>query len=211
MTNKMLLFDFDGVVLDSFDAAFAVNKLIHPLITEDFYRKRFEGNINEKITDEAINREYHPEIDYFTEYAPRISSCKIFDGMKEVIEEISKISKLIIISSTNTDLIQKSLATQGLDTCFTEILGNDVHKSKIAKIEMVLHKYETVPDNCIFITDTLGDIKEADHHGIKAIAVSWGYQSAETLQRGNPSRIVRKPSELLDELLSFAGKGTESV
>ncbi len=42
MGRKIVFFDFDGVLADSFDAAFTVNKMIHPLITEDIYRKRFE-------------------------------------------------------------------------------------------------------------------------------------------------------------------------
>jgi phosphoglycolate phosphatase-like HAD superfamily hydrolase len=76
-------------------------------------------------------------------------------------------------------------------------MGNDVHKSKIAKIEMALDKYRIDANDCLFITDTLGDIKEAHHMKVPTVAVTWGYQSIETLAKGNPSRIVNTSQKLL--------------
>lgn len=197
---KTIFFDFDGVIADSFDAAFAVSKLIHPLITEEIYRKRFEGNINESVTEEEVKTVHNPEIDFFTELEPRLARCSVFPGMKEVIEKVSKDNKCIIVSSTRTDLIQTFLRANGLLDCFAEVLGNDVHKSKIAKIQMAFEKYNLAAGDCIFVTDTLGDIKEAHHVGVPTIAVSWGYQFKETLEQGKPSAIVETPGELGEKL-----------
>ena len=52
-----------------------------------------------------------------------------------------------------------------------------------------------------FITDTLGDIKEANKVGIESIGITWGYQDKAKLQKGNPKKIVDTPTELLDYLL----------
>jgi beta-phosphoglucomutase-like phosphatase (HAD superfamily) len=45
--GKIVLFDFDGVIVDSFKPAFEVQKMIRPGInfSEDDYRKFFEGNV----------------------------------------------------------------------------------------------------------------------------------------------------------------------
>jgi HAD superfamily hydrolase (TIGR01549 family) len=194
--KKFIFFDFDGVIADSFSAAFAVNKMIFPTSTEDDYRKRFEGNINEAA---SLKDEPKTDVDFFTEYTLLLPKCPIFEGMEEVVKKLAASHTLIIVSSTISDLIKEYLKSHQLDNYFTEVMGNDIHKSKITKIEMALSKYGMSEDDCLFITDTLGDIKEAHHVGIKAIAVTWGYQSRQTLELGQPSAIVDTPAELLEK------------
>ena len=72
MKPGIVFFDFDGVIVDSFAAAFAVNKLVHPLITEEVYRKRFEGNINESPEEESLKKTRNDHVDFFAEYEPRL-------------------------------------------------------------------------------------------------------------------------------------------
>ena len=121
--------------------------------------------------------------------------------MPEVLQKLSENFELIIISSTLTAPIKEILEKEDLNKYFTEIMGNDVHKSKIEKIKMVFDKYQTNPGECVFITDTLGDIKEANHMNVKSIAVSWGFNHRETLEKGNPMKIVNDPEELLSVLI----------
>jgi phosphoglycolate phosphatase len=204
----MIFFDFDGVIVDSFDAAFAVNKMIHPLLTADMYRKRFEGNINESKPEKEVEKEYRPNIDFFREYEPLLLRCDIFPEMERVVRTLSHNHRLIIISSTATGLIKKFLTLHGIEDCFLEIMGNDIHKSKIAKIGMAAAKFEIDPKRCLFITDTLGDVKEAGHVGCRTIGVSWGYQSKETLLKGRPDRIVDSASELLSAVSDKAFNGS---
>jgi len=47
MNDKYILFDFDGVIVDSWAPAFEVNKLMCPNITEAEYKKAFYGNIKD--------------------------------------------------------------------------------------------------------------------------------------------------------------------
>jgi phosphoglycolate phosphatase len=62
---------------------------------------------------------------------------------------------------------------------------------------MALNKYKVNASDCLFVTDTLGDIKEAHHMMVSTVAVTWGYQSKATLERGVPSYIVDTPQELM--------------
>ena len=194
MRKKFVLFDFDGVIVDSFQAAMEVNGLIYSDFTEDDYRKQFEGNVNDESARWGDRRKSN--LDFFTEYAPKLPKQKIFHGMIDVIVSLGKKYNLIIISSTTSNLIKNYLEIHKLDHNFTEIWGNDIHKSKTEKIKMVFEKYETDAQNCIFITDTLGDIKEAKEAGVKSIAVSWGFNGRELLEKGNPLVIVDQPEEI---------------
>ena len=79
-------------------------------------------------------------------------------------------------------------------------MGNDVHASKTVKNKMLLEKYALSPADAVFITDTLGDIREATECGIPAIGVLWGWHDRETLERGSPAAIVEDPAMLYEAI-----------
>lgn len=205
MKKKFILFDFDGVIADSFRPAFEIQKIICPHLTEDIYRKRFEGNIND--WEEPINihtEECRHDIDFFTEYIPRMKKeVQIVPGIKEIIIELEKNYTLIVISSTITSPIQEFLEGHDLANHFAQVMGNDVHTSKVEKMKMAFEKYDIEPKNCVFITDTLGDMHEAKKMSVGAIGITWGFHTPETLQRGKPFRLVEKPSDLLTAVANY--------
>lgn len=205
MKKQFILFDFDGVIADSFQPAFEINKIICPNLTEDIYRKRFEGNIND--WKEPVNihtEECRHDIDFFAEYIPRMKSeVQIVPGMKDVIIELEKDHMLIVISSTITSPIQEFLEGHDLANHFDWIMGKDIHKSKIEKIKMVFDKYDVEAKSCVFITDTLGDMREAEKMNIGAIGITWGFHTPETLQNGKPFRLVEKPNEILTAVADY--------
>jgi len=59
------------------------------------------------------------------------------------------------------------------------------------------------PGNCVFVTDTLGDMREAAEVGISSIAVSWGFQKHATLEQGKPFRVVDKPADLATAVRAY--------
>ena len=205
MKTNFVLFDFDGVIINSFAQAFEVNKIICPHLTEDGYRRRFEGNINDADNDASEHTEAcRHDIDFFAEYIPRLKNeIGVVPGMEEVIKRLSEKYTLVIISSTITSPIQEFVEKHDLAKYFAEIMGNDIHARKVEKIKMVFSKYGIGPKNCVFITDTLGDMLEATETGVGAIGVSWGFQKSKTLLRGSPYKIVQTPEELLASISDY--------
>jgi phosphoglycolate phosphatase len=198
MKTKFILFDFDGVIADSFDVAFDTNKVICPAITKEDYQRRFEGNINEIEHPETFHsEECNHDLDWFDVYIPKMKErAKIFPEMKDLILELEKEYLLVIISSTITFPIEEFLTLHDLREHFDWVMGNDVHKSKVEKIKMVFDKYGVKPEDCIFITDTLGDMREASKMNVPLIGVTWGFCTPETLKRGRPLKLVDTPNEL---------------
>ncbi len=198
MKKPFILFDFDGVIADSFQLSFEITKMIYPRLIEDAYRELFEGNINDHRKQQNIyTAEYRHDVDFDAEYRPRMKNeVKIVPEVKEVIIELEKNYTLIVVSSTITSPIREFLEKHELASHFAWIMGNDVHKSKVEKIKMVFEKYGIGPKDCVFITDTLGDMREATRAGVKSIGVTWGFHKPETLLRGEPFGLVEKPIEL---------------
>jgi phosphoglycolate phosphatase len=196
--KKFILFDFDGVIVDSFRPAYEVVKMMCSHTTEEDYKKRFEGNVNDWEAPIDIHTpECRTDLEFFTEYVPRIrKEVIIMPGIKEIILELEKQYTLIIISSTITSPIKELLGDFGLTEHFDWVMGNDVHKSKVEKMKMVFEKYGITSKDCVFITDTLGDMREAEKVDVGVIGVTWGFHSLETLNKGKYYSLVNKPDEL---------------
>ena len=197
--KKFVLFDFDGVIADSFALGYDVARIVHheANLTPDDYREWFEGNVYESIKKKVPGGPRDEA--YFAEFAPRAKNeVGLIEGVVDVVAKLHESYTLIIISSTISHSIQDFLDRHTLGHYFSDVMGSDVHRSKVEKIRMVFEKYDTAADQCVFITDTLGDMREAKEHGIGAIGVPWGWHTHATLEKGIPFRIVDTPAELPD-------------
>lgn len=198
LKNKYILFDFDGVIADSAKPAYGVYSWLHPHTTEEEWKRQFEGNVFEhKTSEEEHTPECKLDIPWFDAYLPVMKTeVSIFPGMKEVILELEKDYTLLIISSTLSFPIEEFLDTHNLGSHFDWVMGSDVHKSKVEKIGMVFEKYGITAKDCVFVTDTLGDLREAEKMNVESVAVSWGFNSVETLRKGKHVIVVEKPEEV---------------
>lgn len=193
--NKVVIFDFDGVIVDSLSSAYATWTEAGATLTLDEYRARFDGN---------INHAYKPApIDFHENYRSKVGALTIFPGISEAIKELSAEYTLVIVSSTLGEFINAVLKANNLQSYFDSILSNEIHTSKVEKFKMVFEKYKTTASNCVLITDTTGDMKEAGMVNLRAIGVTWGYQLAEILRTMNPVSLVNDPSKLAAEVKEF--------
>jgi phosphoglycolate phosphatase len=203
--NKVIFFDFDGVIADSFSVGFEVNKILDPELTNESFKRLFDGNINGSPEGTRFTKEEIEILNkrFLEEYLPRFKSVKIFPGMKEVILELSQRYTLLIVSSTLTSPIHDFLERNGIHSCF-KVMGSElVDKNKTDRIRRALKDYSVGSRDCVFVTDTLGDIKEAASVGVRSVGVSWGFQDKENLLKGNPVFIAESPKELLNKLKDY--------
>ncbi len=195
--KNLVLFDFDGVIVDSFAAGYKINVARFHSLTPDEFRQWFNGNIGEEFKKRLTKKGI---VDLFKDYHSQLGQMAIVPGIAKVIVALAKKYTLIIISSTYTSSIKKALKTHGLEKYFDEFLGYDVETSKVIKIRGVLKKFHLSPKDCILITDTLGDIREAREAGVESVAVTWGYHDKETLERGSPCALISVPADLIREV-----------
>ena len=105
---------------------------------------------------------------------------------------------LFIISSSSQRNIKELLSHENLNKYFDEILGPRASTSKTEKIQMILDEHDLEPKQCVLITDTLGDLKEAEEANINKIGVTWGFHKESTLEEGDPDIIVQDLNHLSD-------------
>ncbi len=193
--RKAIIFDFDGVIHNTFDFHRAkVKEFTGVALSESEYRDIHNGNFFAHKIDRLKDVDW-PAYGGFIYHD--ISNLKIEGEMEKALLRLSKKFDLFIVSSGGTKNISDYLKNNNVAEIFKEVLGSEPHKSKIDKFKFIFSKYKLDPNDCIFITDTLGDILEANVVNIKTLAVDFGYHGREMLRKGNPFKIVSSLSELL--------------
>jgi HAD superfamily hydrolase (TIGR01549 family) len=167
--------------------AYELHKRFNPESSIENYKKYFDGNLFKKV-DKKFNQKEHDE--YRALEFEAFKNLKLEENIKKELKELSKKFDLYIISSNSIKNLELYFRNNNFTNIFKEILAAEVHKSKEEKFKILLEKYNIDKDSSIFITDTLGDILEANKVGIKTIAVDFGFHERERLEKGNPFRIV---------------------
>lgn len=210
--HGFVLFDFDGVIADSFAQAMDTAKIYCKHKTDESYRKQYEGNVWDEDLSLKVgdHSECQHDLKWFETFVPMFEERgALFAGMDTVVRHLAQQHRMVIISSSVKSAIEGFLKRHDLADCFEEILDSDVHRSKTVKIGMVFDTYGIGPADCVMITDSRGDILEAREKGVDSIAVTWGYNRRAALEPGNPWRIIELPDEIPNAVTEFfKGKGT---
>ena len=206
--KKLVIFDFDGVIMDNLPVLFRVYDVICERLGvrklksqkeivennhgdwKEFYRYL---KIKEKDFDKAD--EIFKEI-----YIKLEKEISIFYGMKEIIEKLAKKFKLVIASTNLRQNIEAGLKRNNLFNEFDLIFdGEDVenHKPSPEQLIKCMSKLKVTPEETIYIGDTFGDIIAAKNAGVEIIAVTWGWRNWLDLKKLNPNFIANKPEDLL--------------
>lgn len=201
--NKCIIFDFDGVIVDSFDASYKISKVALNVNNKSEFRGLFKGNIANTIKNKLSPSGF---TSFFNRYKSALSTMPIVPGIKEVIQKVSKGYLLAIASSTTSGSINNFLKFHHLEKYFSEILGIDHSTSKEEKIRYILQAYGLTAKDCLMITDTVGDIEEAKHVGVMTIGVTWGYHDEGTLKAVGPYGLARTPHELIQLIQNYLSK-----
>ena len=188
---KIIIFDFDGVILDSENSHFiAFNEGLKNLninISEDEYYSKYislddrgviTNVVNDKnisVTNEEIDMIIKNKNDYFE--SRLIDNSKLFPGVKELIIQLSKNFVLSIGSGANRSEIIKTLKNNNIYDYFEIIVSaNEVNNPKPNP-----ETYNRVLDNIntdfnineiIVIEDSPGGIEAAKSAGLKCIAIT---------------------------------------
>ena len=205
--KKIIFFDFDGVIADTFDVNFGITKQMDPGVkTKDDFRNLFNGNINDWKKGSSLDEAGIKKIDdeFFARYVPKMAAIRVFPGMREAVKELAKSYTLVIISSSIASAIKDFLERNDMIHCFEKFaVDNIVHNGKTDRIKKAFKKNRVEPKDCVFVTDTLGDMLEAANCGITSIGVSWGFQKKKSLLKANPFKIAEDSKELVSAISEY--------
>ncbi|MFA7314948.1 MAG: HAD hydrolase-like protein [Candidatus Magasanikbacteria bacterium] len=196
---KAIIFDFDGVLGDTYAMNLEVCKIFKPHITDESFRDLHNGNVY-KTQDLSFDK--NEEIFHASEMKKRFEEKHLFPFKKD-IEKLSKDYKLFVVSSTSEENLENYLRCGNLLSHFVAVLGKNTDRSKVVKFKMIFEKYNLLSEECLFFTDTLGDLREAEEVNLPAVGVTWGYHDSDTLQKGKTLRIISEFDEIVSTIEEF--------
>lgn len=197
--NKAIIFDFDGVIADTFQFHREhLKKYLGVSFSVKEYQDWQRGNVfNLDNVDEKKKLVSEKLVEYFKLIEKDHFKVKSFVGINEVVKKLSENFLLFMVTSSSIVNINNFLVKENLASCFVEILGVEFHKSKSFKFKYILENYNLKKEEVLFVTDTSGDIFEANEVGINSVAVTWGFHTREILAESSPKFYVKKPVEIL--------------
>ena len=196
MDKQIIFFDYDGVIVNTFDTAYKTAHDIDHSIKKDEYRSWFEENAHKSIAKREGDNKDKFIREFFKRFNKKIKKKGVNEKVADEIKKLAEDYILIIVSSTGSKVIKEQLEQEDLAKYFYEFLGYDVHTSKSKKISDTLKVYNTKNQDSLLITDTLGDIREANRVEVKTIGVTWGYHDKKTLSKGSPDYIITQPKKI---------------
>ncbi len=206
MTKRVIIFDMDGVLFDSFRLARGNFLDVYPSVTDEMYREIFCGNFYDEVKKylpvRIIETDEEKRIRQ-KKYTERKSKAKLFDGIKDLLEELYAQGFTLVLGTGAHDRNSSELIkASGIGSLFDFIASAELTKNKAEKFKIIEAKYNCKKEDILFITDTLGDVKEADIAGIPTVAVLWGFHDRSFFAREKHSNLLNIASTV-KELKNF--------
>ncbi len=210
MTQKVIIFDFDGTIADTVDALVSIaNRL-----AIDFGYKQISPEqlaFLKNLTSREIIK--YSGVSLFKipflvkqvkgELKNKIPELKPIPGIKEALTELQNQGyKLGIITSNSKENVTRFLTINDLNHLFDFIYSGITIFGKTTIINNVLRQKQLKPQEVIYVGDETRDIEASKKANIQVIAVTWGFNSPEVLAKQNPDYLIQQPSELLEVMNS---------
>lgn len=121
----------------------------------------------------AMGDEFHAIYDAW----PHRSS-RVFDGVVDLLPELSQAYKLAICTNKNGQPADSLLSQLGIRHHFSALVGGDsagAQKPDPRPLQMVLDQLSVTPDQAVMVGDSINDIRMAHAVGMRAIGCRYGF------------------------------------
>ncbi len=203
MNTPLLMLDYDGVVVDSFEifsAAFLLGcrrEGLERVATQDDVLNLFAGNVYDSMRaagadDAQVVRVVRASADAMRVAMPALHP---FPLMPAVLGELGEARHLAVVTSNTADVVAAFLRRHDI-AGVAEVAGAEAGHSKVRKIEELIGRFPG-QDVYWFVGDTAGDMREARLAGATPVGVAWGWHGTDQLEEAGAERIAQTPADLL--------------
>ena len=211
MTAKVILFDFDGTIADTYQA---VANITNQLSAEFGYKALDKEElllIKNLSSREIVKRS---EISIFklpflvrrirSELSKEIAELEAIPNMVRLLLKLKNRGYILGIVTSNTrENVDIFLNKHDLNSIFSFIYSGTAIFGKHRVLKQVIREHRLKKSDVIYVGDETRDVRSARKSGIAVIAVSWGFNAAEILQAHQPDYLVNRPQELLEAIADW--------
>jgi phosphoglycolate phosphatase len=201
----LIHFDYDGVLVDSFDQLLDLAQRTQREMGEGRVPKAEDLRTISNLTLRELGLAIGISADRSVEFAARMFHSLRQDsripavqaGIPEILKELSRQHTLVVMTANSREVVRKGLRQSGLEPFIRTIYDGETSDSKAHKIQASMKTFGVSAGQTYMIGDALSDIIEGRKAGVRTIAVGWGFQPRERLIEGNPDYLVETPREIL--------------
>lgn len=183
MTPKAVIFDFDGVILESAPIKTeAFRKLFsdYPQHEDSIIRHHLENQgisryrkfewIYAELLGRSLSEEESRQLgETFSEIAfNEILTCPWVPGARELLESLHGSCMMFVASGTPHEELLRIVEARGLSRFFREVWGTPLGKVEI--IRSILERYELRAEDVVFVGDGLSDYQAAQETNLPFFA-----------------------------------------
>lgn len=202
---KMLIFDFDGTIADTFNHTMKITNIL----SDEFKFKKVHDHEIESLKGKTIHEIIkHLNVPVLkipnivakarSELLKDIESIEPVDGLKKILPLIKQANVQMGILTTNSlENVERFLKINCLEI-FDFIHSTSRVWGKNHGMRKLMQQHVVAADEILYVGDETRDIEAAKKEGIKVIAVTWGYNSHAILETFSPDFIAHTPEELFN-------------
>lgn len=205
---KAVLFDLDGVIIDSELVMKIALTLSYKQVVgvgdppiEEYFKHMGDSfeNIMKKLSLPLEMKEY------FIDYSKKLINFVIFNNdFIDVFDTlISKEIKMAIITGKDKERTQEILKRFNIEKYFDIVIASDEVSNPKPHPESILKALDFLnveSNEVIMVGDSPYDLMSATNASVKSCAVTWGTSSKDELLKQSPNFILDTPSQLLNVL-----------
>lgn len=211
---KLIIFDYDGVIVDSFPNVYEVYKIICdrlgkqcPERIEDF-KKIYGHSSSECYSQLGFTEEERVKGNIIFKEEIIKKEPIAYKGIAEVLNLLHRNYKLVLISSNYKEEVEQKVEKLGFRELFDFILAKESHIGRFEKtesIKKIIEDLEIKPDEVLLVGDRNVDFIEGSAAGLKNILLvdyGWGYNQEE-IPDYKQKILIKKPEDLLKAIEIF--------
>ncbi len=208
MLYKSLVFDFDGTIADTLGET----RLIFNRIAPDYGIRQVDEHelehlrhlsLKELLAHLKIPKRRVPALVSRGTSMMRgnITQLQLIAGMPEVLVELRRhVQSFGILTSNTTANVDLFLRTHGLREQFDFISSTSKLTGKAKHLRAIRKTFSLGNDELLYIGDELRDVKASQKADVPVAAVSWGFNSRQSLAASKPTYLFDRPSDFLSLL-----------
>lgn len=219
MAIKHILIDLDGTLTDPkvgihTSIRYAMEKLGYPLAADLDIDWTIGPPLKPSLAKLLATQDDALAEQALLAYRERFSVVGLFENevypsVAKTLSALKEGYRLFVATAKPTIYAKRILDHFELSQYFVHIYGSELTGERTNKADLIhyiLEHEQLNPEECLMVGDRQYDVLGARHNGIEAVAVTYGYGTAEELAQAQPKAMIKQFSELLDYVEELAAQ-----
>lgn len=206
MAYRTLIFDFDGTLADTLEESRRIYNALAPEyglreVTAEELPSLRHFSLIELLDHLGIPKWRVPQLIARGTGMMRgnIMRLSLIPGIAAILPALrGRVDAFGVLTSNATTNVELFLEAHGLRDLFNFISSTSKLTGKAAHLRAIRKRFALDATEMLYVGDEIRDIKAAQKAGIPMAAVTWGFNSAESLAAEKPDHLLHQAGELLE-------------